>query len=263
MNTLLLQELQSSPLAVSAEGVEAYKLLLSRARDAQALAIDDEPLNASMFSLGRIMILPINGLMTKYNQWDSVGMDNIAGLIAEGLENPNIDKIILLFNTYGGSVQSWVRIEEVLTHRLQYNKPVIAAIDGICASAGVYVAVHCDKIYALHTTNRIGSIGVMVQYVDTRKAEQDAGIQTITVYPPESKYKNKAEQDALDGDTKMLIEEQLTPLALHFQNEVRRYRPQLDESVEGLLEGKMFFAEDARRAGLIDGIMTLTEVLKS
>lgn len=50
-----------------------------------------------------------------------------------------------------------------------------------------------------------------------------------------------------------MIDEVLTPLAVNFQNIVKEHRP-VDESVDGVLSGKMFYAEDAIKAGLVDEI---------
>lgn len=203
-----------------------------------------------------ILTLPITGVMTKYEYYYPLhgfmpGMDDIATIIQTADATDTIKGVVLLINTYGGSTQSWIRLEEVLRAR---KKPVIAVVDGMCASAGIYVACFCDAILALHPTCKIGSIGVMAQLYD------DQGSMNIKeFYPPESKYKNKAERDALNGDAKELIEEILSPLAKHFQQTIIDHRPNLNKNIEGVLEGKMFFAQDAVNIGLIDGICSTTQ----
>lgn len=53
----------------------------------------------------------------------------------------------------------------------------------------------------------------------------------------------------------MIKREELNPLAQRFQDEVASKRGEkLDKSVEGILSGRMFYAEDALKYGLIDSI---------
>ncbi len=258
----LLTELQGSPLALAQGGfreLEALLYIASETKASDPYSPNDDTGNIAAVLQDSVLIIPVTGVMTKYSGWDYLGMDEVALQILQAEHDEKIVGTILLMNTYGGSTQSWIRMEEVLRAR---KKPVIAVVDGMCASAGVYVACFCDRILALNPTCKIGSIGVMAQMIDSSEAEQKAGFKVLEFYPPESKYKNKAEKDALDGDDKLLIEETLSPLARHFQETVRRQRPGLKEE-EGVLEGKMYFAGDALNLGLIDGICTLPEALRT
>ena len=55
----------------------------------------------------------------------------------------------------------------------------------------------------------------------------------------------------------------LSPLARKFQEDVKKRRgDKLDTKVEGILNGAMFFAEDAVKYGLIDGIGTLGDSIQ-
>lgn len=278
MNTPIVNELKTSALMLAGIGRDEFEAVLKNALRQGSRPVGNVTAG-SMYDGGAadetaetekgIQILPITGMMTKYARYDwqsdkldyiVPGIDDIARAIEEAEANEQIIGSVLLMNTCGGSVQSWIRIEEVLKSR---KKPVVAVVDGTCASAGVYVAVFCDRIFALHKTCQIGSIGVMAQLLDDKEAMKKYGYRLIEVYPPESKYKNKDITEALRGNTKMLIEEHLSPLAKHFQETVRAHRPHLDESVEGLLEGKMFYADEAAKAGLIDGICSLREAAMS
>lgn len=278
MNTPIVIELKTSALMLAGIGRDEFEAVLKNALKAGSRPVENV-VAGSMYGAEAssdqpepekgVQILPIIGMMTKYARYDwqsdsldyiVPGIDDIARAIEEAETNDNIIGSVLLMNTCGGSVQSWIRIEDVLKNR---KKPVVAVVDGICASAGVYVAVFCDRIYALHKTCQIGSIGVMAQLIDDKEAMKKWGYRLIEVYPPESKYKNKDIIEALKGNTGLLITEHLSPLAKHFQDTVRTYRPHLDESVEGLLEGKMFYADDAEKAGLIDGICSLKEAVIS
>ncbi len=274
MNNLIINELRTSPLAMVKNGTTEMDAVLHEAGRAasrcpeysglQSMEQLEDVLNCfnnSGFQAERIAIISITGMMTKYArinwdgetlEWIVPGMDDIATLLEFVLQQNECDGAVLIMNTPGGTTQSLIRIEEVLKQR---TKPVVAVVDGMCASAGMYVACLCDKIFALNKMCSVGSIGVMVQFIDDSQFLKKNGFKVIEIYPPESSDKNKAYRDALDGKTKTMIDEVLTPLAINFQTIVREHRP-INEDVEGVLSGKMFYADDARQAGLIDQVST-------
>ncbi|SBV98321.1 S49 family peptidase [uncultured Dysgonomonas sp.] len=201
-----------------------------------------------------IAIIPIIGSMFKYSSWWNYGMDDIADLIRLADASPNIIGTILLCNTPGGTSQSIIQLEDAMRNR---TKPSVGLIDGNCCSGGIYALSFCDRLAATNPMCVIGNIGVYNQIVNDDKWFEERGVKFISVYPPESKYKNLAYTEAKDGNPKILIEESLSPFAIHFQNIIKQNRPNLDLSVEGIIEGKDFYAQDAEKNGLIDTITNL------
>jgi len=272
MNNQIINELRTSSLAMIQAGTAEMEAVLHEAqrpasgypelKAVQRAQTDGDICNVfnnSGYYAERIAIISITGMMMKYAHfnwsmedldWIVPGIDDIASLLEYAMQSDEIDGAILVFNTPGGTTQSLIRIEEVLKKR---TKPVVAVVDGMCASAGMYAASLCDRIIALNKMCNVGSIGVMVQLVDYGAFYKKQGIKIIEIYPPESSEKNKAYRDAIDGKTQTMIDEVLTPLAVNFQSIVKEHRP-VDESVDGVLSGKMFYAEDAIKAGLIDEI---------
>ena len=272
MNNQIINELRTSPLAMVLTGTTEMEAVLHEAQrpasgypEIQAVQRAQNAtdicnvFNNSGYSAERIAIFSITGMMLKYAhfnfitediEWIVPGIDDIASLLEYVMQSEDIDGAILVFNTPGGTTQSLIRLEEVLKNR---TKPVVAVVDGMCASAGMYAASLCDRIIALNKMCNVGSIGVMVQLVDYGPYYKKQGIKIIEIYPPESADKNKSYRDAIDGKTQTMIDEVLTPLAVNFQDIVRTHRP-VDESIEGVLSGKMFYAEDAIKAGLVDEI---------
>ena len=272
MNNQIINELRTSPLAMVLTGTTEMEAVLHEAQrpasgypEIQAVQRAQNAtdicnvFNNSGYSAERIAIFSITGMMMKYAhfnwnmedlEWIVPGIDDIASVLEYAMQSEDIDGAILVFNTPGGTTQSLIRLEEVLKNR---TKPVVAVVDGMCASAGMYAASLCDRIIALNKMCNVGSIGVMVQLVDYGPFYKKQGIKIIEIYPPESADKNKSYRDAIDGKTQTMIDEVLTPLAVNFQDIVKTHCP-VDESVEGVLSGKMFYAEDAIKAGLVDEI---------
>lgn len=253
----LLTELSTSPLALCREGFPLLEMVREAAVKAAtgAVAPPAAPAGADDFPLTRSeagdVYLSLTGTLTKHDTWFAPGVDSVAAELQRCMEDPAVKRVLLVLNTPGGTSDSVYLMEQVLARR---TKPVIALVDSLCASAGYYIACLCDEVHALHPQCRIGSIGVMSVLLDDREAYQQAGFRLIEIYPPESADKNRAVNEALDGDTRRYIDEVLSPAARHFQQVVREHRPTLDETVEGVLSGRVLYAEDALRAGLIDRI---------
>jgi signal peptide peptidase SppA len=65
-------------------------------------------------------------------------------------------------NTPGGTVVDSDNIYRMLkAYKQQYNVPVFAYIDGLCASGGMYISCAADKVYA-GPASIVGSVGVII-----------------------------------------------------------------------------------------------------
>ena len=92
-------------------------------------------------------------------------------------------------------------------------------------------------------------------FPDYAKYYEKEGIKVHTIYSNLSEYKNEPFELAKEGKYELIKSEVLDPLAQKFQQAVRERREgKLDEKVEGILSGKVFYAEDALKNGLIDSI---------
>lgn len=77
------------------------------------------------------------------------------------LKNNKIKGIFLCIDTPGGSVSDSNGIYEALkTYKARYNVPIVAYVDGLCASGGMYIACAADEIHA-SSISIIGSVGVI------------------------------------------------------------------------------------------------------
>lgn len=205
---------------------------------------------------GSVAVIPLKGDMMKDGTYCSYGTEEIAATIREAASAKNIIGIRLDIDSGGGAVDAIAPMLDAITFSQGLGKPVVASCD-LCASAAYYVACHCDEIVADNAISaEFGSIGVMMQFPDYAKYYEQKGIKVHTIYSDLSTYKNAPFEAALKGDYKSIREEQLNPLARAFQQAVRLRRKNLDEKMDGILAGRMFYAADARKYGLIDAIGT-------
>lgn len=237
----------------------------SRAKLPRKISADNQILNIDDFDNapeGSIAIVPLKGAMIKYGDICQYGTMEIADLIDRATQSSKISGVVLDIDSGGGSVDSIPPLIQAIERAQKAGMAVIASAD-LCASAAYAVACHCDAIVANNDFSaEFGSIGVMMQFWDIIPYYEKLGLKLHTIYAPESNYKNLPFQKALKGDYDLLQEEELSPLAMSFQNTVKEKRgDKLNLKVKGVLNGRMFYAKNATHpelsavaAGLIDDV---------
>jgi protease-4 len=206
-----------------------------------------------------VAIVPMEGMLTKSGSWWDSGTDEIADTLFDFYKDSSIKAIVLDFDSAGGTTDSVIPMEYALSKR---NKPVISCVNPSCFSAANYIASLTDSIFAVHRMATVGSIGIMAVMMNDDKMYADMGIKRIEIYPPESEWKNKASREAKAGKPQLYKDEILSPWAIHFQDMMKSNRKKLDLTVEGILNGRTFYAYDAVKNGLIDGIKPMDEILQ-
>ena len=204
---------------------------------------------------GSIAIIPLHGVMFKHGSWRNYGVDEIARYIKLAYESENISAVLINGDSPGGYTDSVYLIEEVLRGK---NKPTWMFVSGQLCSCALYVGSFCDKIYAINDMCTVGSLGVFAQLVyPTPGATTSYTIREI--YPDESKLKNYPTREAIGGNDDPLKDE-LSVLAVHFQNIMKENRPGITDN--NVFLGKDYRAINAVAIGLIDGVKTERDVIE-
>lgn len=203
-----------------------------------------------------ISVIPIKGELMKNDQLcGPAGMQTIGERIKQADNDPNIDAIMLVFDTPGGSVDGTQTLANIIKST---SKPIVSFIDGLCASAGVWLASGADKVIASTSMDQIGSIGVMTSFADMQPYWEAQGIKFHEVYSTLSKDKNRLFSEMRNGDYTNYVKEVLDPLASEFRKTVKKNRKNVNDDQ---LTGKMFFAKDVNGT-LIDQIASFDEALQ-
>lgn len=201
---------------------------------------------------GSIAVIPVRGPLMKDDENDcgvlQAGMATLGSRVKEADQHPNIIGSILYVDSPGGTVDGTQAFADAVKSA---EKPIVTFIDGLMASAGLWVGTSADKVIAQNTTTEIGSIGVMIAFANMQPYWEAQGIEFHRINSDKSKDKNKTYYDALKGDYKAIKDEELNPLADQFIAAVKSNRGNLPESV---FTGKVYFAEEALLLGLIDEI---------
>lgn len=217
---------------------------------------DDEDAQTFPF----VSVLTIDGPITRNGGGCSYGSIDHRDMMLRAANHPLCRGHVFVINTPGGSAWAKNDYEQAIQYARSLGQPVIAFVDGMCASAGMYLASLCDERYYMHPKNEIGCIGVMAAFY----TEADGSTNQFTnetyheLYDPESFDKNRAFRDiANDGKDEELVKE-LAELGVEFRSDVKKACP---NATDDHLHGKVFNAEDVKGI-LMDGQSSFMEVVQ-
>ena len=193
-----------------------------------------------------VSVLTVDGPITRNGGYCSYGSIDHRDMVMRAADHPLCRGHLFIINTPGGS--AWAKNDYALAIDYAHSKgqKVIALVDGMCASAGMYLASLCDERYYLNPKDQVGCIGVMAAFYTLANGSKDKYTDETyhEEYDPESFDKNKAYRDiANKNDNKELVKE-LAELGVEFRADVKKACPNAIEDVH--LKGKVFNAEDVK-----------------
>lgn len=220
----------------------------------KAIALDSDWLKELEEDDQLINIIPVEGPILRNGDACSYGSQNYRDWMIASSEIPQCVGHIFYINTPGGSAYSKNDFQYAIDIVRTKGQPIIALVDGLCASAGMALASMCDRIYFINPMDRIGCIGTMCAFYAIPNGAIDARTQEryVEIYGTKSPFKNKEFRDASLGDNKELQAE-VDELNEQFQTLVRTYRPSVKPEQ---LEGRLYNAGDVTGT-LTDGQNTL------
>lgn len=193
-----------------------------------------------------VSVLTVDGPITRNGGYCSYGSIDHRDMMMRAADHPLCRGHLFIINTPGGS--AWAKNDYALAIDYAHSKgqKVIALVDGMCDSAGMYLASFCDERYYLNPKDQVGCIGVMAAFYTLANGSKDKYTDETyhEEYDPESFDKNKAYRDiANKNDNKELVKE-LAELGVEFRADVKKACPNAIEDVH--LKGKVFNAEDVK-----------------
>ena len=111
-----------------------------------------------------VSVLTIDGPITRNGGGCSYGSIDHRDMMMRAANHPLCRGHVFVINTPGGSAWAKNDYEQAIQYAHSFGQPVIAFVDGMCASAGMYLASLCDERYYMHPKNEIGCIGVMAAF---------------------------------------------------------------------------------------------------
>lgn len=209
--------------------------------------------------INSVAIIPVSGPITKYNgECGEPGSIQLSNYIMEMNKRDNVGSIVMLVDTPGGEA----RAANAFVSAIQKSsKPILSYIDGMSASLGVWLTSASDEVYFSSKMDQLGSVGSYCTLLDYSGYLEKAGIKMHQIYAPQSIDKNKDYKDAIAGDYSA-IEDDLKIHVDEFISFVKTSRGDKAASNESAWgTGKMFYADEAAKLGLADGIKSFEQVI--
>ncbi len=255
----VLQAIASERWAILPESLQLIMDIAAREHvpDFDAvLAKRGRPLGQEMRSSvrGSTAVIPVTGPIFRYaNVFTQISgassVQEIASEIRAALDQPTIDAIVLEINSPGGQVTG---ISELAQMIRAADKPVIAYVDGMAASAAYWIASAASEI-VVNDTAQLGSIGVVTQIAVDDSTDM---IEIVSTQSPRKR------PDVRTEDGKAQIQANTDELARVFIDTVARNRHVSADTVASEFgAGGLLIGQSAVDAGMADRVGSLESLL--
>jgi protease-4 len=214
-------------------------------------------LKAASFDQGNnndtyVAVIGLKDPIYKYNQeCGPAGTKTKAKIMQSYLQDPNCKGIVLDIDSGGGQVSGTPEFYDFIK---ETSKPVVAYTDGLMCSAAYYIGSAANYIVANKRADAIGSIGVMIHFIDVSGMYEKKGAKVITEYATQSTEKNNAFEQLLKGNPELYIKNELDPIAEEFINDIKSVRASVPDDV---FKGGTWNAQESLERKLVDEIGTL------
>jgi len=215
----------------------------------------------------KVALIDVQGILTS-DQEESLFASKESQVVAlvEKLKlaeaDPNVKAVVLRIDTPGGDVTtSDILYNELISFKSRKKVPVVAAFMGVAASGGYYLASGCDAIVA-HPTTITGSIGVISMHVSLTGLLDKIGVKVEALKSGPNKDMGSPFR-ALSEDDRRLLQALIDQFYGRFVSVVVEGRKgRLTESqVRTLADGRVFTAQQALEAKLVDGVGYLADAV--
>ncbi len=211
--------------------------------------------------MNKIGVIDITGLISDRKKASILGVkigENTLYSVTAQLEKIRQDKsvkaIIFKLDSPGGMVTaSDIIYREIIKLKKERQIPVVACLMDVAASGAYYIAMSADKIVA-HPTTVTGSIGVIMQNFSFTGLIDKIGVEDRSITSGKNKDLGSPFKP-MTREQRQILQAVVNDLHTQFVEVVKEGRPDLTEKqIRTLADGRIFTAQQALGAGLIDQI---------
>ena len=227
----------------------------------------DSPLDESVIDGNRgpkVLMLDIDGEITSADSAGVLGwvlnegtVSRVHDQLALAKKKNDIKAILLRIDSPGGSPSASDAVyQQIMDFKRESSVPVVAQFMGTAASGAYLIAMAADEVVATRTSIT-GSIGVLLLGINLAGLMDKVGVenQTLTSGP----FKDAGSiLRPMKGAERAQLQSVVDDLYDQFVDVVDEGRPKLSsERVRQLADGRIYSAQQALSAGLVDRIDTL------
>jgi len=234
-----------------------------RARPEAASASEAPPFTRAG-AHGDVAVVDVSGPLAQ-RAWSCMGMfggdgyDSILQRVQAALDDRQTAAVVLRMDSPGGEVAGCFECVRALRAAgAAAGKPLVAAVDELCASAAYALACACDAIVA-PDTGCVGSVGVILALTERSTQLATAGVTTNVITSGAAKADGHPALP-MSPDARARLQAEVDHLAGVFHAEVAAARGMTPAAVQGL-EAQCFYGAAAVAAGLADQVGNLNDAI--
>ncbi len=220
---------------------------------------------ASARRQGVISVIPIHGVIEHRASLigellGGTSVESVRAAIDAAVDDPDVAAVVLDVDSPGGGVIGVTELAAEIREARE-RLPIVAVANGTAASAAYWLASQADRVYAI-PSGQVGSIGIFAVHMDMTEALAKEGVKPTIISAGEHKT------DALDGapltdEGRADMQRRVDANYERFLGDVAMGRNVSVETVrDDYGQGRVFGADEALEAGLIDFVGTLDTAIR-
>lgn len=255
----------SRPWVIQRESLETILAIADRYGDPEALqAKTGRPLDNTRTVMMRdgVAVIPITGPIFRYaNLFTEISGATSTGVLAKdiqsALDNPYVRGIVLDINSPGGEASGINELANLI-RAARGVKPIKAYAGGQMASAAYWLGSAADEVI-VDDTAMLGSIGVVMSYLDTTERDAKSGVRRVEIVSSASPDKRL---DPASEEGRSKVQAIVDSLAALFVGAVAENRNTTTEAVlSDFGRGGVLIGQAAVDAGMADRTGSLETVI--
>jgi len=208
-----------------------------------------------------IAVMRIRGPLTHGFSWWAISYADIAAELEMLANDSSVGAIILQFESPGGSAFGSSELSKKI-YELRTTKRIVALADPYMFSAAYHIGSAAEALYVT-PSGMVGSVGAFAMHVDYSGRLEKDGIAVTFVQAGEKKTDGNP-YEPLSERARHDLQTEVDSFYRMFVEDVARNRGVSVEHVkEHFGQGGRVLADDALRVGMVDGIITLEDLLQS
>lgn len=210
-----------------------------------------------------LAVVPVVGSLTPSARYGGTSLTQLARVIEQFDNHPNIGGILLQVTSPGGTVTGTPEAGDAVRAVRERGQTKIWAIaDGLMASAATWIGTAADKVFVT-PSGQVGSIGVISMYADYSKMYSELGIQVDVVRTPKLKARFTGVEPMTD-DMRATMQLSVDKAYGQFKEAMGKNRKVKPDAVEEKFGGgEVLDASEAVQSGLVDGVATVDSVIRT
>jgi protease-4 len=267
MNSSIKESVMRKPISIVAAVIVLF-LIGCEAPKVRIFPSHSDPLREYTLEgkeKGKVIVIPVRGKISDAPRKQLIGtrpsmLQEIVSQLRKAEDDPDVKAVLLKIDSPGGSViASDLIYNEIMAFKQRKKAKVVAAMMGVAASGGYYIALPADFILA-HPTTVTGSVGVLFLSPNVSGLMEKIGVEVNVSKTGKNKDMGSPFRQATAEEQK-IIQDLIDRLGAQFLNRIAEHRKLEPNKLKEISSARIYLADDALKLGMIDRIGYLDEAV--